>query len=90
MSDKKEKYLIGVGDMVDRLSIVNIKISMLESLVKSPHKTNEEAGIAAREIRKLNNQRIAIRNALNRMTESGFEDVRVEYFEIFDGKEKRD
>lgn len=84
---KQEKYVIGVGDMVDMLSIVNIKISMLESIVKNPSKSNEEAGIAAREIRKLNNKRIALRNVLNKLTTSGFEDVRVEYFEVFGGKD---
>jgi len=78
----ENKQILGVGDLVDMLAIVNIKISMLESAIRNPDKSNEEAGKMAREIRQLNNKRIALRNALNRMTNSGFEEMRIEHFEI--------
>lgn len=82
-----EKFLIGLGDVVDRLCSVNIKISILESVVKS--KSNPEAGKAAKLIRKLNIERLALRNALNIKFGSGFEDVKVEYYELLEKPNKK-
>ena len=75
----EDRFLIGLGDVVDRLSIVNIKISILETKVKDKRFSDEEAGKAARLIRELNQERIAVRNALNKKFGSGFEDIKIEY-----------
>jgi len=78
------KFLIGAGDIIDRFISVHIKISILESIVKNQDKTDAEAGHAARLIRKLNVERIALRNVLNRRFGGGFEDLKVEYFDVLE------
>ena len=46
--------LLGLGDCVDRLAIVNIKMSLLEGKVKDSSVSDEEVGKCARLIRQLN------------------------------------
>lgn len=75
---KKMEGIVGLGDMVDRLSIVNIKISILEGAVKNKKLTDEKAGIAARMIRKLNKERNTHRTILNKWSGGGFEDIKIE------------
>ena len=70
--------LLGLGDCVDRLSIVNIKISLLESTVRNPGVSNETAGKAARLIRKLGIERNTLRNIINKWSGTGFEEIKVE------------
>jgi hypothetical protein len=70
--------LLGIGDLVDRLSILNIKISLLEGMVKDKNVSNEKAGVAARMIRKLNKERNTIKAILNEWSGGGFEDIKVE------------
>lgn len=79
-----KKYLFGLGDLIDRLSIVNIKISILESMVKDKNKSDADAGKAARLIRKINTERVAIRNIINTHFGHGYEDLKVEYFELLE------
>jgi len=70
--------LLGLGDCVDRLAIVNIKMSLLEGKVKDISVSNEEAGKCARLIRQLNKERNTIRNILNKWSGTGFEEIKVE------------
>ena len=90
MAKKKssKKYLFGLGDLMDRLSIVNIKISILESMVKDKRNSDAKAGKSARLIRKINTERNAIRNLINRYYGHGFEDFKVEDFELLEGTKK--
>lgn len=86
MKAKGAKYIVGLGDLVDLLGITNAKIFTLESIVKNPDRSDAEAGRAAREIRALNNKRVAIKNVLNKLQPLGFEDIKVEVFEVLNGK----
>jgi len=62
-----EYSLWGLGDCIDKLSIANIKIAILEAdLRKGKELSNEEAGILAKKIRKINDtERVPAKNALN-------------------------
>ena len=80
------KGILGLGDIVDRLSIVNIKISLLEGIVKDETKTNQEAGKAARLIRQINMERNTLRNYLNQWSGKGFEEIKVESLKILEKK----
>jgi len=79
-----QKFLFGLGDLMDRLSIVNIKISILESMVKDKNNSDARAGKSARLIRKINTERIAIKNIINRYYGHGYEDLKVEYYELLE------
>lgn len=80
----RKKFLIGLGDIIDMFISTHIKISILESKVKNPSISNEEAGKAARLIRCLNLKRIALRNIINERFGEGFEDIKVEYYEVLE------
>ena len=82
------KYLFGLGDLMDRLSIVNIKISILESVIKDEDNSNAKAGKAAKLIRKINTERTAIRNLVNRYYGHGFEDFKVEDYGLLEETKK--
>ncbi len=59
---------LSVGEMVDRLSIVNLKIGYLEADIRQGKEGLlglEEVGRRALAIRALNSERVALRNALN-------------------------
>jgi len=70
--------LLGLGDCVDRLAIVNIKISLLEATVKDYSKSDDEAGKSARLIRNLNKERNTLKNIINKWSGTGFEEIKVE------------
>jgi len=70
--------LLGLGDCVDRLAIVNIKMSLLEGKVKDSSVSDEEVGKCARLIRQLNKERNTIRNIINKWSGTGFEEIKVE------------
>lgn len=75
----KDYGILGLGNIVDRLGIVNIKISILEGTVKDKEKyTDEAAGKAARYIRSINKERNTLVNILNKWSGKGFEDIKVE------------
>jgi len=78
--------LLGLGDLTDRLAIVNVKISLLEAIVKDETKTDEQAGKAARMIRKLNKERNTLKNILNNWSGLGFEEIKVEDLGLLEGK----
>lgn len=72
--------IYGVGDVVDRLSIVNIKIFQLESKIKTyKDLSNEEIGKMAKQIRLLNKDRIACKNLLNLLTNTGLSEVKINH-----------
>lgn len=77
--------IIGLGYVVDRLSICNIKISLLEGKVRNPESSNEEAGIAAKAIRKINDERNALREVLDKWSGMGFEEIKAENIGILNG-----
>jgi hypothetical protein len=59
---------LNVGELVDRLSIVNVKIALLEVDIRQGREGSlglEEVGRRALAIRDLNRERVALRNALN-------------------------
>ena len=72
---------ISLGDLVDRLSIVNQKIWHLESDVRKGLLDNnlEEVGRRAIEIRNQNAERIALKNAINEYTGVGFKEVKINH-----------
>jgi hypothetical protein len=63
---KNKHLLIGVGDLVDKLSIANAKIGRLETRARDENISNEERGKLTLQIRQINdNDRVVARNALN-------------------------
>ena len=74
----KDCGVLGLGNIVDRLGIVNIKISILEGTVKNKTISDESAGKAARYIRSMNKERNTLVNILNKWSGKGFEDIKVE------------
>jgi hypothetical protein len=78
--------LLGLGDCIDRLAIVNIKISLLETKVKDASISDEEAGKCARLIRKFNQERNTVRNIINTWSGTGFEEIKVEDLGLLERK----
>ena len=73
---------VPLGDLVDRLTIVNNRIWHKESAIRSGKEQElglEEVGRRALEIRDLNAERIALKNALNELSGEGFKDVKVDH-----------
>ena len=71
-----------LGDLVDRLSIINLKIWHLESAIREGQEEGlglEEVGRRALQIRDLNKERIALKNALNEPTGEIFKDAKVNH-----------
>jgi hypothetical protein len=63
---KNTEKIIGLGFLVDQLSITNCKLFRLETLARDPNISNEERGKLTLEIRALNdNKRVVYRNALD-------------------------
>ena len=59
---------VSVGEAIDRLAIVNIKISLLEADLRQGKEAQlglEEVGRRALQIRDLNKERVALKNHLN-------------------------
>jgi hypothetical protein len=57
-----------VGELIDRLGIVNVKIYHLEDVVRESEDTQAVCD-AARKTRELNRERSALKNAITRMTQ---------------------
>ena len=72
---------VSLGDLVDRLSIVNQKIWHLESSIRKGKLDNDllEVGRRAVEIRNLNKERVSIKDAINEYTDYGFKEVKVNH-----------
>ena len=72
---------VSLGDLVDRLSIVNQKIWHLESSIRKGKLDNDllEVGRRAVEIRNLNKERVSIKDAINEYTSYGFKEVKVNH-----------
>ncbi len=63
---KNKGLLLGVGDLVDKLSIANAKIGRLETKARDENISDAERGKLTLQIRKVNdNERVPARNALN-------------------------
>ena len=72
---------ISLGDLVDRLSIVNLKIWHLESDVRQRKLDSDikEVGRRAIAIRDQNAERIALKNAINEYASCGFKEIKVDH-----------
>lgn len=70
---------VTLGQLVDRLSIVNLKIWHLESDIrKGVVMDDAEIGRRAKQIRDFNAERVALVNALNEL-DGGFPEVKVNH-----------
>ncbi len=73
---------VSPGELVDRLSIVNLKIWHLESdirLGKENKLSKEEIADNALAIRDLNKERIELKNAINELFSKGYREVKVNH-----------
>ena len=71
-----------IADLIDRLCIANIKISILESDIRKGKENElglEEVGRRALEIRDINRERVALKNELKRIFNDGFKDIKVNH-----------
>lgn len=71
-----------IADLFDRLCIANIKISILESDIRKGKEAElglEEVGRRALEIRDINKERVALKNALKDIFQDGFKDIKVKH-----------
>lgn len=71
-----------LGDLVDRLGIVNLKIWHLESAIRSGKEGKmllDEVGRRALQIRDLNAERIALKSALNEIQGSSVKEIKVDH-----------
>ena len=73
---------VGLGDLIDRLSIINIKISILEADIRYGREKElglEEVGRKALIIRNLNKERVALKNAIKDYFKDGYKDIKVKH-----------
>ena len=71
-----------IADIVDRLCIANIKISILESDIRQGKEKElglEEVGRRALQIRDINRERVALKNALKDIFKDGFKDIKIKH-----------
>jgi len=71
-----------IADLIDRLCIANIKISILESDIRQGKEDElglEEVGRRALEIRNINRERVALKNNLKEIFGDGFQDIKVKH-----------
>lgn len=71
---------LSLGELVDRLAIINLRIALLESDIRSAKEGTlglEEVGRRALQIRDLNRERVALKNALNEFDPASFREVKV-------------
>jgi len=71
-----------IADLIDRLCIANIKISILESDIRKGKEDElglEEVGRRALEIRDINKERVALKNTLKDIFTAGFKDLKVKH-----------
>ncbi len=65
-----------VGELIDELSIVNVKIFHLVDVVDQSEDEKEVAE-AAKKLHKLNRRRVELKNALDSILDQGHEDIKV-------------
>ena len=73
---------VGLGDLVDRLCIVNQKIWHLENDVRHMKELNmplEEIGRRALLIRDFNKERVSYKNAIDEISEEFFGDLKIDH-----------
>ena len=73
---------VGLGDLVDRLGIVNNKIWHLENEIRHMKELRlplNEIGRRALMIRDLNKERVAYKNAIDDISEEFFGDLKVDH-----------
>jgi len=80
--------IIGLGDLVDRVSIINIKVYMLETIIKDETQPDNKVAESARMVRKLCRERMVIKNLLNKWSGLGFEDMKTDDLKIIDSIKK--
>ncbi len=71
-----------IADLIDRLCIANIKISILEADIRQGKEVElglEEVGRRALKIRDINRERVALKNALKDIFNDGFKDFKVKH-----------
>jgi len=71
-----------IADLIDRLCIANIKISILESDIRQGKENElglEEVGRRALQIRDINRERVALKNALKEIFQDGFKDIKAKH-----------
>ena len=71
-----------IADLIDRLCIANIKISILESDIRKGKEDElglEEVGRRALQIRDINGERVALKNTLKDIFKDGFTDIKVKH-----------
>jgi hypothetical protein len=77
---------VGLGDLVDRLGIVNQKIWHLENEIRHMKELCvplAEIGRRALLIRDLNKERVAYKNAIDEISEEFFGDLKVDHTSAF-------
>ena len=73
----KRNKILGVGDLMDRLSIANGKIGRLETKARDEKISDKERGKITLQIRNVNdNERVPVRNALNEMFEKDYWEIK--------------
>jgi len=71
-----------IADLIDRLCIANIKISILEADIRQGKENElglEEVGRRALQIRNINRERVALKNNLKEIFQDGFQDIKVKH-----------
>ena len=73
---------VTLGELVDRLAIVNLKIWHLEDKIRDSKEKElglEEVGRRALQIRDYNSERIAVKNAINEFAKQGFTEIKIDH-----------
>ncbi len=84
---KGQPVEVSLGDLVDRLSIVNLKIWHLENEIRQGGEgkfTLAEIGRRALLVRDLNKERVAYKNAINKIGERYFNDIKIDHRSAFE------
>ena len=71
-----------IADLIDRLCIANIKISILESDIRKGKEDElglEEVGRRSLQIRDINGESVALKNTLKDIFKDGFTDIKVKH-----------
>ena len=82
LKDHEATLVVTLGDLVDRLSIINLKIWHLENDIRKGGEGRfslEQVGKIALKVRDLNKERVAYKNALNKIEEKYYNDIKVNH-----------
>ena len=82
LRDHEGTLVLTLGDLVDRLSIINLKIWHLEHEIRQGGEgkfTLEEVGRRALLVRDLNKERVAYKTALNKIEEKYYNDIKIDH-----------